>query len=307
MRDEGYNYLVPRVRDEILALTTEIADRYAGYPAIKGLTWMRTPEFRGEAVGTVGTAPLDVGYGDITIAQFTNDTGISVPKHVGDPNRFGKRRAWLLSHYKNEWVQWRASKVYDLDSTILETLKSRRPDWDLWRISNIPTMKQLLQWDHGESTYNDVYLQQGIDPALYGKPGGPKLIRMYDLTGPRIFLDQRGRADLYAIGKRWNALSQWIQPNCAGVFIHMGFSIEKYLHAEGSWEWNRLHVVGNSVPLEWGKRLGERFAGTFTCSPVAVPIGWSDSGHVIGQEREIRNFIRTLAERPRQHNNEVKR
>ena len=157
----------PLVRDEMLKLASEIGRRYAGYPAVKGVTWMRLPEYPSVLAVSDKGSPLDTGYGDETIALYRKETNSRLPDWGTDAARFGRRQQWLLSHEREQWLAWRCRKVWELDRDIDAVLAGYRKDWRYWHIAYRPLPALIKAWGNRSVDMRDVYRYGGIDPQLY--------------------------------------------------------------------------------------------------------------------------------------------
>jgi len=292
----GFNFLMPEVRNEMLGLAEEIADRFSIYPAVKGITWMRLPEFTIARSDCGAQTGLETGYSDYTIGLFQRETGVTVPVAGSDPERFRKRYEWLLGNVQERWLAWRCKKVYDLDSDISRKLRTKRKDWRVWRLATWPTPESIRIWKKGEMTYRDIYRYQGFDPGMYETTTGPRFVPIYDFTGDRIWRDKRG--DNEAAELVWSFNRQGGQSNgfqVAGVFVRVGFMIERHIQASQPWPWKRLRVVGNPAPVEpyFSDQAIQLLSGH---NLEVVPIGWSDGGHFMGHAQEIRAIVRYIAQ-----------
>lgn len=292
---EGFNFLMPDVRAEMLALADEISSKYSSYASVKGVTWMRLPEFRaGEKTPDAQTG-LDIGYDDATISLFTHETGISIPVAIGDKDRFQKRYRWLLQNQKEKWLSWRSSKVHEMDEQIYAHLTAHRQDWKVWHLVGRPDRNLLRLFRKGEMPLRDVYRYQGLDPLMYGKNNSPRLVPFHEMTGDRFYRDilndQDARTNMLAANQATKPTGPF---KAGGVFLHTGFLIETQLQSEDKyWPWQRIACVGYPAP---GGDDFYREASSALNRPdlEIIPIGWSDVIQMVGHEQQLRSVVRML-------------
>ena len=292
LKKEGYNYLAPVVRQEMLGLVEEISKRYARFKSIRGITWMRVPEYLVSAKWRDTITPIDVGYGDQTITMFEKEEGVRIPVDHTDRKRFIKRRNWLLHFAKEKWIKWRCRKVYALDAELSDRMHQINPDWKYWRFSNRPLPSQLLQWSKGKLSQIDMYRQGGLDPRLYRVDGGPRFIEYYSMYDVRKYYDARAN-DVYA-----RAISDWQSRDgygSNGIFLRSGFQLENKLKTSQQWPWKRLTIVSIGAPRYWTHEIN-KLIGVGKCDEFVVPIGWSDDGHMVGHEQQIRDLVRSYSD-----------
>jgi len=135
----GFNFLHSEVRSEMLMLAKDISERYSQYPSIKGVMWMRSPEFVPAKNDKKAKTGIDIGYDDLSIQLFEEETGINVPEYEINATRFKKRFLWLMQNQRQNWLNWRANKSYGLLSEIKTILSRKRRDWYLWHTATWPT------------------------------------------------------------------------------------------------------------------------------------------------------------------------
>ena len=166
-----FNPVHPSVQKAILGVVQEIVDRYAKYPAFKGIsinmfsstiTWFFT---------------LKSGYDDFTINLFEKETGIKVPVDSNAPDRFSKRYEFLVNEHLEKWIDWRCHKIKELNLKMRDIIVAARPDLRLgitvWTeiVSNswagFPDIPSQELFDR-KSTY-DLCREGGFDINLYDK------------------------------------------------------------------------------------------------------------------------------------------
>lgn len=297
LQSRGYgtfNFLLPEVRDTMLDLAHEIADRYGSYPGIKGITWMRAPRFAPSINDPNAKDGLMVGYGDQTISLFGSDTGITVPGFSGN-DRFRERYLWLNKQVESEWKSWRAKKVYELDSEIARVFKEKRNDWKVWRLADYPLPGGTLDlWKEGKISYLDTYRNEGLDPALYGKSDQLSLVPVLNWTGDRLYRDKLGKVREGRAIREFNREGNHSEYfGGTGVFLRIGFMTEYTIKTNRNWLWRRMRVVGNTAPAghDFSEQVEQLLEGF---DPEVVILGWDDGGHIMGHEQQIRNVVMSL-------------
>ncbi len=171
-----FNPLHPTVQDAVVELTREIVQRYARYPAFKGISfnlWHAT---------ILWFASLHSGYDDYTAALFQKETGITVPVDAKSPERFARRYEHLCFHCQPAWIEWRCQKIRDLIRRIRDVVVAARPDLrmtlTLWDETTVP---QLRGWAsaatqlHARPTTAELYREGGLDFRLYENEPGIEL------------------------------------------------------------------------------------------------------------------------------------
>jgi len=104
----------------------DLADKLRDSPAFQGVTaradgWL----FRGD----FHFPGINWGYGDWTIRQFEQDSGVKVPGAPGDPQRFIQRFDFLTSKaMKDQWVAWRCGRILDYHRQLRDRIRRDRRD-----------------------------------------------------------------------------------------------------------------------------------------------------------------------------------
>jgi hypothetical protein len=289
-----FNFLLPEVRREMIGLAREIADRYRSYPGIKGITWMRSPRFAPSNNDPQAKDGTQVGYGDQTMALFQKESGVSMPSFAG-AHRFQQRYQWLKAHAWQAWLDWRADKVFQMDGEIAEIFSEARSDWKLWRLADpVSSEYALSAWQQGAISYLDTYRYEGLDPHKYDAEANPKLIPVINWTGDRLYRDKLGRVTYSELIRDFNWSGEHAKYFAkVGLFLRVGFMIERHLVSEQNWPWRRMRVVGNSAPAgeAFSREAKQLFEGF---DPEIAVIGWNDGGYTMGHEQEIREIVRHL-------------
>jgi hypothetical protein len=168
-----FNPLHPVVQEAVLGFAGEIAERYAPYPAFKGISFNLFPSTM------LWYGSLHSGYDDYTIRLFEQETGIRVPVDAAAPDRFSRRYAFLTHVCRPAWVAWRCRKVRDLVRSIRDEVRSRRADLrvaiTLWDETVVPGVLGEVGAGHqvGARLSNaGLYREAGLDLNLYrDEPG----------------------------------------------------------------------------------------------------------------------------------------
>lgn len=291
---QGYNFLSTKVSDEIYHLANEIGSKFSQYEAVKGITWMRQPEFPLAPINSPGRTPVDIGYGDLTISLYKQQTDTLLPASPDYQKRFKYRYKWLMQHEKEKWIQWRNRKIYESDKQIEKILLAYRSDWKLWRIVPRPVPELIKRWGAGELNAVDVYRYTGIDPELYAQPDQLDLMLINNVNAEKKYELRQQTLPLskYASGF-YDSLGEDDTLKRHSMFIHTGFVLETQLLAGKKWPWQHLNVVGYSMPSTGGlySRLSQ-FASKWDNK--AIAIGWSDVGHFSGYEQDVRDYWREM-------------
>jgi len=169
-----FNPLHPTVRQAILGIAQEIANRYAKYPAFKGISinmWHATIAW---------FSTLKAGYDDYTISLFEKETKIKAPVDPQAPDRFSQRYDFLVGKHLDKWIDWRCQKIRELFRRMRDTVIAARQDLRLtvtmWTETTIPGWLGIAnspahQLYARKSTY-DLYREGGFDVDLYRHESG---------------------------------------------------------------------------------------------------------------------------------------
>lgn len=292
-QNQGFNFLLPEVKGEILSLAETIAKHYSGYPSVKGVTWMRQPEFARDAGGKLGQkSAIQTGYGDTTVSKYIKETDSKLPEQGKNKDRFNKRYQWLMTNEKEQWVSWRCQKVHDMDKAMYNILSKQRPDWTLWRLILKPAPEEIKKWKNNHLSFQDVYKQGGSCSDLYKNDKNIKTMQVL-ATGADMKYKRRSRqiASLSDDVKAFYKLAATkASLNGDDIQAHIGFGLEHVIKNKTQWPWNKMLVVGYSVPSsnEFKTILGNP---DFASNGRAISIGWSDVGHFMGAEKDIQSYV----------------
>jgi len=253
-----FNPLHPVVQEAIVGLVSEIATRYARYPAFKGVSfnmWAPTILWYGS---------LHSGYDDYTVSQFEKETGIAVPVDRKAPDRFSRRYQFLTFNCRPAWISWRCRKIHDLCCRVRDSVRAARSDlnttFTFWAETTVP---QLFGLGAGEQLgarpgILAIARQAGFDPELFRHEPG---IEMDIELNP-----QRDRGG-------WGALGVKTPLEMACMFRDHDFLDEATLRTMHSLPQSGAYIF-NSWVESWGK--GRWFAcdaGDAQCKELAVMDG----------------------------------
>ena len=168
-----FNPLHPTVKAQISELITEVVDRYAKHPSLKGIcinVWHAT---------IIWFSSLEVGYDDYTVALFEKESNINLSVAANDPLRFSKRHDLLVNEYREKWIKWRCDKITEFICEIRDiTLKNGLMlTLNFW---NEPSRRLILgknaSQQYGEAeALTELLRQGGIDFAALSKENGIEL------------------------------------------------------------------------------------------------------------------------------------
>lgn len=168
-----FNPLHPVVQDAILAFVRETVERYARYPAFKGISFNMYPPTM------LWFGSIHSGYDDHTVGLFERETGIAVPVDPKAPDRFSRRYEFLTHVCRPAWVAWRCRKIRDLFRLIRDAVVAARPDlrvtitlWDETLIPNILGAVGAAHQLYARPSNVELYREAGVDINLFrDEPG----------------------------------------------------------------------------------------------------------------------------------------
>ncbi|HEY3379660.1 MAG TPA: hypothetical protein VGL77_19465, partial [Armatimonadota bacterium] len=129
-----WNILHPQVQQKMIDIYGELADKVSDSPAFAGMSgridgWLWD--------GLYAITSVNWGYGDWTVAQFSKDTGVTVPGKAGDDGRFETRYRFLTApDMKAKWIAWRAARVTDYLRRLHARISRNRKDLTLFLCGN---------------------------------------------------------------------------------------------------------------------------------------------------------------------------
>jgi hypothetical protein len=120
-----YNVLHPQVQQAMLAVVEEIVTRYEGNPAYAGLAVELSAHSYAQLPGA------NWGFDDVTIGQFSRDTGVKVPGQGA--TRFATRSQFLMSDSQQpRWIKWRADRLAEFHQKMAKIVTAQRPTAKLY-------------------------------------------------------------------------------------------------------------------------------------------------------------------------------
>lgn len=159
-----YNPLDRRVQQAIRNVVQELTERYKHHPSFAGLVITSDPN-------SYLWLPDDVSScDDVTIARFTQETGIAVPGE--GPGRFAVRARFLRGEGAPEWLKWRAANLSEFFATLHREAAAGQPSAGFkLALSELTNHRQLLAAMRpsltGQTSAALPLLQIGMDaPAL---------------------------------------------------------------------------------------------------------------------------------------------
>ncbi len=173
-----FNPLHPTVQEAIIGFAREIGQRYAKFPAFRGISF----NMFASAMPWFGS--IDSGYDDYSVALFCKETGIEVPIDPKAHDRFSKRYKFLTTSHREEWVSWRCKKIRALFSQIRRALTESRANlrvtitlWDETTVTNVLGMGAPNLQLYERPSMREFYREAGIDISLYGDEPGLEVDR----------------------------------------------------------------------------------------------------------------------------------
>lgn len=134
----GLNFNHPDVRREMLHVADVLAEKYGRLENFRGILWSPyfgsdwLPTYRGRLQHGGLQVPRQwtaLGYGDVTIRAFEQDSGDKLPFPLDDPDRFRKRRDYLMSAaMRDAWLSWRARRMEGFFDQLADRLHRHRED-----------------------------------------------------------------------------------------------------------------------------------------------------------------------------------
>ncbi len=119
----------PLSRQYLVEMFAEIGAKYGFSPAFAGIN-IRQSGWHSANSGWFYDNRY--GYDDFTVGVFEKETGVSVPVEKDAPDRFQKRRDYLLAKEREKWFRWRSDKVFSLREELLAALRAHAPNARLY-------------------------------------------------------------------------------------------------------------------------------------------------------------------------------
>jgi hypothetical protein len=118
-----YNPLDPRVQQAIRNVVQELTERYKHHPSFAGVVIASHPD------SYLWLADEASSCDDVTIARFTQETGIAVPGE--GPGRYTVRARFLRSEGAAEWLKWRSENLSSFFAVLQREAAAGKPQAEL--------------------------------------------------------------------------------------------------------------------------------------------------------------------------------
>ncbi len=173
----GFNFNHPKVREILLATAEDIGRKYRTLSNFKGVVWNTfigewLPTYRGRLHRREPWTRDEFthyGYGDVTIREFEQDTGVEVPLPLDNPERFRLRHAYLNAEPMREtWVAWRAERMHGFFHEVAETLHEQRVDLVCIADLYLPP-RYDLEWRQSGLSFRDYMRANAWDGSLFAE------------------------------------------------------------------------------------------------------------------------------------------
>jgi len=198
-----YNPLDPRVQDAMLAVASEVVNRYAGHPSFAGLAVELSAD------GYAQLPSGDGSYDDATIARFVRDTKIQVPG--SGPERFAVRAKFLTGTASRNWLTWRASVLADFHHRLQQVVGQVGPEARLYL--------------SGTSMLDSPHIQRSLRPALPRRMKVEEVLlalgirpQAYDTTSGIVFLRPHRVAPVHSLATQAVDLELNLSPEMDRLF-----------------------------------------------------------------------------------------
>lgn len=302
------NTFHPEARKDIVRVADELLNRYKDSPAFKGLAFHLFGGIFAPSIGLdsyeSGVSPLDWGYDDASLAGFEKDTGTKVPPDAKDPLRFQKRYDWLMANAKEQWIDWRCKKMFEVEQEIFRHVKQARPDLIL--VNNLTVYPSHVKAALKNGLTLTEYLREmGYDPQLYRNSDGLYFNRwQYHLfthcTPP---VDQYLNR-LYAQDS--DIIRLFDRETSRGYCVQRPFDEHGFKETNTQpWPWKYANFNGRAWCIAWPVP-GHQFhneayvRALIESDPDMVTFGQFDSSFPVGHEQEMREFSKAFQALPKE-------
>lgn len=119
-----YNPLHPLVQAEIVKVFAELVNRYHTHPSFQGVAVQLSLN------GYLQLPGLEWGYDDATVAQFSKDTGVRLPR-FSESHKYEKRYQYLTTTALPQWTEWRCQSIRKLHEQLAGVLARSKPEAQL--------------------------------------------------------------------------------------------------------------------------------------------------------------------------------
>lgn len=170
-----YNPLHPRVQEEIVNVFAELVQRYQTHPSFQGVAVQLSLN------GYLQLPGLDWGYDDTTVATFSRETGVRIPRFA-ESQRFEKRYQYLTTTALPQWTDWRCQKIRALHEQLAAVLSKAKPDAQLVFSARelIPTQSRqgnVISALKTGAPFRPVLMEMGLDFSRYDQITNAVVIR----------------------------------------------------------------------------------------------------------------------------------
>ncbi|MBI3945258.1 MAG: hypothetical protein HY321_05020 [Armatimonadetes bacterium] len=297
------NYFHPQVQERFLAIVGDLADRYARYPAWKGVAIFLSRCFGPMEPALLRSVDLlECGYEDYTIDLFEKETGLTVPVDKKDPARFEKRYQWLMGKQRQRWIDWRSRKYTDLFRRMRDRIAQGRPDVKLQLVIAEPMLwtgsQEIMDGHYDNVAYmNDLVRRFGFDLASLKNEPGIVVNQVFALAGSGEAQQTGGHEGWreFSQNDAWQAL--FANDNQGGAYIkgnipHYG----AYTFPPGRWIFTGS---GTRQGWFWSTYVTETLVNVMARSnPTWMPHTWMDVCESMGRIQEQRLFARAYRSLP---------
>ena len=176
-----YNLLDARVQQALFQRVRELSLRYGAHAAFAGLSLQLSGEGYAQLPG------LDWGYDDRTIAQFCQETGITL--NATGPQRFAARATLLMGTHRAAWQNWRTERISQFYARLAAEVQRANPRAKLYlaaanALENLEFQHELQPTLPARGSVEDALRSAGIDPDLGQRSPNIVLLRPQRLSPP---------------------------------------------------------------------------------------------------------------------------
>lgn len=280
------------VTNAMLYVADELAYRFSGSEAWKGLYFMSYPSFSGPSFYCQPGYPFIHDYSDETIAAYESDTGDSVPGDPEDPGRYVVRYCYLAVTNTDDWVAWRCERVHDIAVAARDTLQGYRADLEcmLGMYLDVPI---ITAWVDSENAYTQHVAQYSLDPTLFGSDTNLWAVRYLYPEGT-----WRGTACYPSPKTREHAVNQEVidaydRSENRAVMLHSGwFEVERDLP---NGDFQQRTILSQAPDVYSRESHAQAMIGS---DPEMLMYGFTDIGLLVGNEQQLRDFSRVFTQLP---------
>ncbi len=299
----------PENVNKYLSVINDCASKYKDYPAIKGFVLYANgglfPSFGSfsESNPKFLNNSLDWGYGDFTIREFENDTGITIPVNNTAPDRFSQRYHYIMNNYQTTWISWREQKIRTILLQANKIIRNYRNDWETKIISLLPHNNDVPDIMKNNVSIKEMFLKAGFAPDIYKhekstiscapmiRASGARMNRIVKQNYTSNFL-----INTYNTSEELGSLFDFDEFSTA--FIYTGFYPECILTTEKPWLWENAFCL--SYPLPPDNYYLQPFTETMALfSPSTMILFLTDITHQVGHEKKLAEFTKVYLTLPK--------